>query len=685
MGRTQKQNGTVGRTLVRSKHKKKERHYSERHKEEPVGADEARYNKLHSIIEQNDLQSFLHQASESNRDFTAERGSVTFVVNDETQTFVMSEAGDSLVLQTLSEEEIARRAKEMRNVILPIPRRPKWSKTMTKQELDASEKKSFLKWRKKVGKREEELDATVTPYEKNLEVWRQLWRVIERSHVVVQIVDCRNPLLFRSLDLEKYVQQVSPNKRNVLLMNKADLLTERQRFHWAKYFAKNNVKAIFFSAALEQAQINDNTVQTREEMIREQEEMINNFDETTFVDPSDQDATHIFTKVELLFYFKSLIIEIRKMQPSTGYDQLTSTDANRVVVGLVGYPNVGKSSTVNVLCGKKRVAVGATPGKTKHLQTLPLGKNILLADCPGLVFPSVAITKEEMVLDGILPIDQLREHRSPVALLCKRIPKRVFELTYGLDFEKLKRDQEREDARLRAIQGDVPENDYGLVVERDSDDEEEPKPEDDGKYITCDQLLNAYAISKGLMSQKGVPNHPMASRNILKEYVAGKLLYCHRPPREDSSRVSKANHIDKNEVVEEEPLPEEEEEEEEVLGEDEAMEDDDEYFTESDEEDQDNENNHQDQEEVDEYAADEFNVNNVHLENLLLKEEELYNKEEAKRKRRLEKGLPIVDEQELVEPEGTMLVSKPATLDSLVKNLTPKQQKRKFATLKKFM
>lgn len=37
-------------------------------------------------------------------------------------------------------------------------------------------------------------------------------------------------------------------------------------------------------------------------------------------------------------------------------------------VGMVGYPNVGKSSTINVLLKKKRLAVSATPGRTKHLQ-----------------------------------------------------------------------------------------------------------------------------------------------------------------------------------------------------------------------------------------------------------------------------------------------------------------------------
>ena len=37
-------------------------------------------------------------------------------------------------------------------------------------------------------------------------------------------------------------------------------------------------------------------------------------------------------------------------------------------IGLVGYPNVGKSSTINALVGAKCVAVGSTPGKTKHFQ-----------------------------------------------------------------------------------------------------------------------------------------------------------------------------------------------------------------------------------------------------------------------------------------------------------------------------
>lgn len=58
------------------------------------------------------------------------------------------------------------------------------------------------------------------------------------------------------------------------------------------------------------------------------------------------------------------------------------------MVGLVGYPNVGKSSTINALFGSKKTAVAPTPGKTKHFQTLNVSGTLCLCDCPGeLIMP----------------------------------------------------------------------------------------------------------------------------------------------------------------------------------------------------------------------------------------------------------------------------------------------------------
>ena len=46
-----------------------------------------------------------------------------------------------------------------------------------------------------------------------------------------------------------------------------------------------------------------------------------------------------------------------------------------------------------------------------------------LCDCPGLVFPSQVSTKEELVLAGILPLNHIRDHITPVALMCQLIDK----------------------------------------------------------------------------------------------------------------------------------------------------------------------------------------------------------------------------------------------------------------------
>jgi ribosome biogenesis GTPase A len=82
--------------------------------------------------------------------------------------------------------------------------------------------------------------------------------------------------------------------------------------------------------------------------------------------------------------------------------QASEAGGERLMVGLTGYPNVGKSSTINALFGAKKTAVAATPGKTKHFQTLNVNERLTLCDCPGLVLPKYAASKAEMVAAGEL-------------------------------------------------------------------------------------------------------------------------------------------------------------------------------------------------------------------------------------------------------------------------------------------
>jgi len=174
-------------------------------------------------------------------DFTAEKMSNVQVVHkDQYNPYLL----------TPDQERKTNRKHAKHSQQLTVPRRPKWSAQTTPQELDQMERESFLSWRRGLAELQENLDMLMTPFERNLEVWRQLWRVIERSDLVVQIVDARNPLLFRCVDLEKYVQEVDPKKRNLLLVNKADMMAVEQRKAWADCFEREGVSYRFFSAVL---------------------------------------------------------------------------------------------------------------------------------------------------------------------------------------------------------------------------------------------------------------------------------------------------------------------------------------------------------------------------------------------------------------------------------------------------
>jgi len=58
---------------------------------------------------------------------------------------------------------------------------------------------------------------------------------------------------------------------------------------------------------------------------------------------------------------------------------------NRIQVGVIGYPNTGKSSLINLLIGRNSAKIGSYAGFTKGIQKLRLTKNILLLDSPGVI------------------------------------------------------------------------------------------------------------------------------------------------------------------------------------------------------------------------------------------------------------------------------------------------------------
>ncbi|KAJ1858592.1 hypothetical protein GGF49_000662 [Coemansia sp. RSA 1853] len=499
-----KMNPSLGRSIIRKRFEGKRRPTENDTELHMADLDDGpSWTKLQSITQQGDLEEFLHTAELAGTEFTAERMNVKIVSTNRTS---------NPYLLTADEEAAAlQRHRENRNR-LKVPRRPAWDRTTTAAELHRDERNAFMDWRRDLAHLQEEEGLLLTPFERNLEVWRQLWRVLERSHLVVQIVDARNPLVFHSDDLGSYVREIDERKRSLLLVNKADMLTDAQRAEWAAYFEKEGMRHVFFSAKesneeLQQEREREEAEQLARELTRhtltedqidaqtQQDEaaataaasvVVEDFEtRVRAVDLAVEDVrTRVLTPAEL-------VSVLMRESPQLNDEH----SGGKLVIGLVGYPNVGKSSTINALVGSKKVNVGAMPGKTKHFQTIHLTDEVILCDCPGLVFPTFATTKADMVCNGVLPIDQLREFSGPSALVAQRIPKHVLEAIYGIE------------VRTR------PEEEGGSGVP------------------TAEELLVAYAAARGLFkSGEGNPDEARAARVLLKDYVSGKLVFCHPPP-----------------------------------------------------------------------------------------------------------------------------------------------------------
>ncbi|KAI0405228.1 putative ribosome biogenesis GTPase Lsg1 [Xylaria palmicola] len=459
---------------------------------------EAAWVKMRSVTEQGALDEFLATAELAGTDFTAEKmNNVKIIHTDQRNPYLLTATEERNVIGKQNEHRGR----------LTVPRRPKWDASTTPEELDQRERESFLLWRRGLAELQEYNDLLMTPFERNLEVWRQLWRVIERSDLVVQIVDARNPLMFRSEDLEHYVKDVNPSKKNLLLVNKADMMTTAQRKAWAKYFKEKRISYRFFSASLAK-QMNEARELEPEEPLHgessnpktkqkyQPEDDGESSEGGSSVDETEQENETPGAPVPDMTEDDTRILTVDELE-DIFLEQAHDPDDpdKKLEIGLVGYPNVGKSSTINALIGAKKVSVSATPGKTKHFQTIRLSDKVVLCDCPGLVFPNFATTKGELVCNGVLPIDQLREFTGPAGLITHRIPQPFLEAIYGIHIKT------------------------------------RPFEEGGTGIPTASELLAAYAKARGFKTQGvGLPDESRAARTVLKDYVSGKLLYVEPPP-----------------------------------------------------------------------------------------------------------------------------------------------------------
>ncbi|XP_041528725.1 large subunit GTPase 1 homolog [Microtus oregoni] len=173
MGRRRAQgSGSLGRVLIRHQ---TQRNRSHRHTDSWLhtselndGYDWGRLN-LQSVTEQSSLDDFLATAELAGTEFVAEKLNIKFVL-PEARTGLLS----------FEESQRIKKLHEENRQFLCIPRRPNWDRKTSPEELKQAERDNFLKWRRQLVRLEEEQKLILTPFERNLDFWRQLWRVIER-------------------------------------------------------------------------------------------------------------------------------------------------------------------------------------------------------------------------------------------------------------------------------------------------------------------------------------------------------------------------------------------------------------------------------------------------------------------------------------------------------------------------
>ncbi|KAM6295917.1 nucleolar GTP-binding protein 2 isoform 2-T2 [Aegotheles albertisi] len=208
-------------------------------------------------------------------------------------------------------------------------------------------------------------------------IWGELYKVIDSSDVVVQVLDARDPMGTRSPHVESYLKKEKHWKHLIFVLNKCDLVPTWATKRWVAVLSQEYPTLAFHAS------------------------LTNPFGKGAFI--------------QLLRQFGKL-----------------HSDKKQISVGFIGYPNVGKSSVINTLRSKKVCNVAPIAGETKVWQYITLMRRIFLIDCPGVVYPS-GDTETDIVLKGVVQVEKIKSPEDHIGAVLERAKPEYIRKTYKID------------------------------------------------------------------------------------------------------------------------------------------------------------------------------------------------------------------------------------------------------------
>ncbi|CAA16514.2 Nucleolar GTP-binding protein 2 [Caenorhabditis elegans] len=237
-----------------------------------------------------------------------------------------------------------------------------------KPELDLSREKEL-------GDRPENMNPLFRAGQSN-RVWGELYKVIDSSDVVVQVVDARDPMGTRCRHVEEFLRKEKPHKHLVTVINKVDLVPTWVTRKWIGELSKE-MPTIAFHASIN-----------------------NSFGKGAVI---------------------NLLRQFAKLHP----------DRPQISVGFIGYPNVGKSSLVNTLRKKKVCKTAPIAGETKVWQYVMLMRRIYLIDSPGVVYPQ-GDSETQIILKGVVRVENVKDPENHVQGVLDRCKPEHLRRQYGI-------------------------------------------------------------------------------------------------------------------------------------------------------------------------------------------------------------------------------------------------------------